>query len=171
MRLHLRLPAGSLRGVRGPGLKLISDNWLLSEKYFQLRRMVSRGTKIRRARLTRHAWCVRRTPRRQKSFLCADCYECRCPPTSRPFLQVAEVLKVAGALPATLTPRHAATGRFRRTRPTASFWRADCADLEDAPAQVAARADWDKRGYRHAVPGHPGPRGYDQTYEDLKNAA
>ena len=52
-----------------------------------------------------------------------------------------------------------------------SLWRADCADLEDAPAKVAARADWYKRGYRHAVPGYRSPREYGQTYEDLKNAA
>ena len=95
----------------------------------------------------------------------------RLPTTSRPFLQVAEVLKVARALPATPTPGNAETGRFRRTRQTASLWRADCADLEDAPAKVAARADWYKRGYRHAVPGYQSPRGHGQTYEDLKNAA
>ena len=59
-------------------------------------------------------------------------------------------------------------GRFRRTRQTASLWRAD---PKDAPAKVAARADWYKRGYRHAVPGYQSPREYGQTYEDLKDAA
>jgi len=88
VRVHFRLPAGSLRGVRGPGLKLISE------------------------------------------------YGCQ--PTSRPFLRVAEVLKVARTLPATPTPGNAETGRFRRTRQTASLWRTDCADLEDTPAKVAA---------------------------------
>ena len=42
---------------------------------------------------------------------------------------------------------------------------------EDAPAKVAARADWYKRGSRHAVPDYQSPRGYGQTYENLKNAA
>ena len=48
---------------------------MLSEKYFQVRRMVSQGTKIRRARLTHYFWCVRRTPRREITFLSADLYE------------------------------------------------------------------------------------------------
>ena len=49
-------------------LQLTEDNpenrfktTLLSEKYFQVRRMVFQGNRTRRARLTRHAWCVRRT--------------------------------------------------------------------------------------------------------------
>jgi hypothetical protein len=40
--------------------------------YFQVRIMVSQDTKIRRARLTRHSWCVRRTLRREITFLSAD---------------------------------------------------------------------------------------------------
>jgi len=46
----------------------------VSEKYFQVRRMVSRGTKIRRARLTRRYWCVGRTLRREITCLSADWY-------------------------------------------------------------------------------------------------
>jgi hypothetical protein len=34
---------------------------LFTEKYFQVQRRVFQGTKLRRARLTRHSWCVRRT--------------------------------------------------------------------------------------------------------------
>ena len=33
------------------------------------------------------------------------------------------------------------------------------AGLEDAPAQAGARADWDKRGCRHTLPGYPGSQG------------
>ena len=51
-----------------------SHTRLLSEKYFQVRRMVSQRTKIRRGRLTRHSWCVRRTLRREITFLSADWY-------------------------------------------------------------------------------------------------
>jgi hypothetical protein len=53
----------------------LSDTRLLSEKYFQVLRMVSQGAKIRRARLTRHSWCVRRTLRREITFLSVDWYE------------------------------------------------------------------------------------------------
>ena len=50
-------------------------------------------------------------------------------------------------------------------------------DPEEAPAKFAARAvraarvDWLKPGYRHAVPGCQSPTEYGQTFEDLKNAA
>jgi hypothetical protein len=69
-------PGVSLAPVRaeaGGGL-IISYARLLSEKYFLVRRMVFQGTKIRRARFTRHSRCVRRTLRRETTFLSADWY-------------------------------------------------------------------------------------------------
>jgi hypothetical protein len=47
---------------------------LVSDKYFQVRRMVSQGAIIRRARLTRHSWCVRRTLPWEITFLSAGLY-------------------------------------------------------------------------------------------------
>ena len=58
------------------GLRPTRNTRLLSEKYFQVRRMVFQGTKIRRARLTRHSWCVRRTLKGNYLFerrLISDC--------------------------------------------------------------------------------------------------
>ncbi len=47
---------------------------LRPDKYFQVRRIVSQGAKIRRARLTRHSWCVRRTLPWEITFLSAGLY-------------------------------------------------------------------------------------------------
>jgi hypothetical protein len=59
---------------QGQGLAKVIHARLLSEKYFWVQRMVFQGIKIRRVRLTRHSWCVRRTLRREITFLSADWY-------------------------------------------------------------------------------------------------
>ena len=52
-----------------------SHTGLRSEKYFQIRRMFFQGTKIHRARIMRHSWCVRPTLRRESTFVSADWYQ------------------------------------------------------------------------------------------------
>jgi hypothetical protein len=126
--MHLRLSAGSPRGMRGPGLKLIPG----------------RG----------------------------------CQPYSRFFRQTAKVLLIA---PVSRSQNHptgiAEPARCRPALPAAWLYLADCLDPEEAPAKFAirairaARADWEKRGYRPAVPGYRSPGEYGQTFEDLQNVA
>jgi hypothetical protein len=70
-------------------------------------------------------------------------------------------LRMAGILSsARMRSRRTRTELWRvdlKTRPAPALWRANSADLEDAPAQVTTRAARYKRGYRHVLPGCPGP--------------